>query len=115
MSDKNMAIFQKIFINVPWMNRGDTVAVEYRFLIPKENSGKIRIDDWLDSFFYFNGTNRPFENAPSVAAMYNGPAINCEFVVSLHKNLGKGWEKVAYYKKQWNSWRTGFSLVTNLS
>jgi hypothetical protein len=113
MSDKNMAIFQKIFINVPWLNRSDTVAVEYRFLIPKENATKVSVDDWLESYTYAICMSRPYENAPDVTATYIGPAIKCEFTIALYKNLNGSWEKVAYYHKTWDSWHSGSGVVTN--
>jgi len=108
-----MLLFQKIVAKLSSMSIGNTFSIKYRFLVSKENSEKIRVDDWLYSYDYVIYMKKPLENAPAVAAMYDGPPISCEFTVSLHKNIGGNWEKVAYYKRKWDSWRTGFGLVTN--
>jgi hypothetical protein len=113
MEGITMLYFQKIFVCLPSMNHGEKVFVEYHFFVSEENSKRVRIDDWLESYDYAIEMNRPYENAPAVAAMYNGSTISCEFTVSLHKNIDGNWEKVAYYKRKWDSWRTGFGLVTN--
>jgi len=113
MEGITMLYFQKILVYLPSMNQGESISVEYHFFVSEENSKRIRIDDWLESYDYAIEMKHSYENAPAVAAMYDGPPISCEFTASLHKNIGGNWEKVAYYKRKWDSWRSGFGLVTN--
>ncbi|MEM3594691.1 MAG: hypothetical protein QXS27_08160 [Candidatus Jordarchaeaceae archaeon] len=110
-----MDIFQKVIVRISMMSAGDKVLVNYRFFVQKEEASKIRLDDWLYSYWYavvVLNENPPKTSGPYIGIRYSGSTIQCTANALLFKNTnGTKWEKVASYLREWSSFRSGSSLI----